>query len=92
MREFNVGDVVRHFKYEKDLPENYHNYLYRIVGIATHTETNENLVLYEPLYNPSNKIFARPANMFCSEVDKEKYPDIKQVHRLEVIIPYQNNQ
>ena len=57
-------------------------YLYEIVGIAEHTETKEKLIVYKALYD-KEFMCARPYDMFVSEVDREKYPDIKQKYRFE---------
>ena len=85
---FNPGDIVRHFKHEychADSPM----YTYRILGYATHSETRETLVIYEALYDLHDedtlKVFARPLDMFMSKVDKEKYPDIRQEYRFELL-------
>lgn len=43
---------------------------------------SNNLVLYKTLYDSSG-LFIRPKDMFLSEVDKEKYPDIDQKYRFE---------
>lgn len=87
-RHFEKGDIVRHFKHEllsqEEKAANPSLYTYRIVGFATHTETLEDLVIYRALYSPFN-LFARPANMFLSEVDHDKYPNIRQKYRLEKI-------
>lgn len=80
-REIKVGDIVQHFKREwvsKETSE----YLYKILAFAKHTENGEKLVIYQALYAPF-KICARPYQMFMSEVDREKYPDIKQKYRFE---------
>lgn len=79
---FEPGDIVQHFKREIISDKESMAFLYEIVGIAQHTETDEYLVIYRALYG-DRKIYARPWEMFCSQVDKEKYPDIKQVHRFE---------
>ena len=79
---FKPGDVVQHFK--REAIENPHDneYLYEIVGFARHTETGEDLVIYKALYG-SKQLYARPKNMFYSEVDREKYPNVKQKYSLE---------
>lgn len=82
-RDIQVGDIVRHFKREwvsADTSE----YLYKVLAFAWHTETGERLVIYQALYAPF-KICARPYAMFMSEVDREKYPDIRQHYRFEKV-------
>ena len=76
------GVVVKHFKREL---EDAHSgkYLYKVMGVANHTETGERLVIYKALYGDWN-IYARPLDMFLSKVDKEKYPDVKQKYRFEL--------
>mgnify|MGYP003192581840 CR=1 FL=1 len=84
-RTFKTGNIVRHFKRET-LQDPGTKYMYAILGFAKHTETGEILVLYQALYEDTEMhvnydVFARPAEMFFSEVDRNKYPDIRQKFR-----------
>lgn len=82
-RDIHVGDIVRHFKREW-VSEETSEYLYKVLAFAQHTETGERLVIYQALYAPF-KVCARPYAMFMSEVDREKYPEIKQKYRFEKV-------
>ena len=83
-RDIQVGDIVQHFKREWVSPET-SEYLYKVLAVAYHTENGEKLVSYQALYAPF-KICARPYDMFMSEVDREKYPDIRQKYRFEKVV------
>ncbi len=77
------GTIVRHFKRETVDPDSM-NYLYRVLAVAVDTDTGEKLVIYKALYKTTGcNVFSRKMNEFMSEVDHEKYPDIKQKYRFE---------
>lgn len=86
MIRFRPGDIVQHFKRETLDPEAFaeNKYVYRIIGIATHSETGEPMMVYQPLYGDKG-MYVRPLEMFLSEVDHEKYPQIRQKFRFEKI-------
>jgi len=78
MREIKIGKKYKHFK----------GNIYEVLLVGYDSETNnENprkMVVYKALYG-DNKIWIRDYDMFASKVDKEKYPDIKQVYRFEEV-------
>ena len=80
-REIFVGRKYRHFK----------GFKAHVLNLARHSETGEMLVVYECSgkgdCNHTDGIYARPIEMFMSEVDREKYPDVKQKYRFEYIQP-----
>lgn len=82
-RNLEQGDIVCNFKREFE-PVGSDRYLYRILYFATHSETTEKMVVYEALYEPFG-IWVRPFDMFMSEVDREKYPNVKQTYRFEKV-------
>lgn len=65
-----AGALYRHYK----------GLLYRVIGVGKHSETLEDLVLYESLYdNPSGRLWVRPLKMWNEtvEVNGEKVPRFK---------------
>ncbi|MBQ3293543.1 DUF1653 domain-containing protein [Candidatus Saccharibacteria bacterium] len=74
MRELKVHGVYRHFKGK----------CYIVEGVAKHSEDLSDYVVYRQLYG-EGELYIRPLSMFLSEVDHEKYPEVKQRWRFEEI-------
>ena len=72
-RRIKPGDIVLHFKGKR----------YKVLNIAEHVDGGK-LVIYMSLYEPY-KIWARDYEEFNSEVDTNKYPEVSQRYRFEVM-------
>ena len=73
MNEIKIKSIYKHFKGD----------LYLVLDVAINTETDKKMVVYRALYG-ENTLYVRDYDMFLSEVDHEKYPDIKQKYRFEL--------
>ena len=73
MNKLKLNGIYKHFKGDFYLVEN----------IAIDSETGKKMVIYRALYE-ENTLFVRDKDMFLSEVDHEKYPNIKQKYRFEL--------
>ena len=67
------GDRYRHFK----------GNLYEVIIIARDSETLEEKVVYKSV--DGEDAYVRPLAMFLSKVDRDKYPDVKQEFRFELV-------
>ena len=64
--------IYRHYKGKE----------YRVIGVAKHSETLEEMAVYEALYeNETSKLWVRPLSMFTETVEVEG----KEIPRFEYI-------
>ena len=67
------GECYRHFKGNR----------YQVLAVARHTETGEELVVYEGLYG-EHPVYARPLEMFTGKIDRNRFPGVTQEYRFEL--------
>lgn len=73
MNELKIKGIYKHFKGD----------YYIVEDVAIHSETKEKYIVYRGLYG-DGKLYIRPYDMFMSEVDREKYPNVEQKYRFEL--------
>ena len=74
LQQIKIGRVYRHFKGK----------LYLVLDLAHHSETEEQYVVHKALYG-DGKTYIRPYLLFASGVDRDKYPNVKQEFRFQLV-------
>ena len=72
-REIKIGGIYRHFK----------GHIYQVIGIAKDSETLEEKIVYQNV--DTDELWLRGENDFLSLVDRNKYPDVDQEYRFELV-------
>lgn len=74
MNSLVIHGIYRHFKGD----------YYLVEDIVTDSETHKEMVVYRRLYDDGS-LWVRPVEMFLSEVDHNKYPNVEQKYRFELV-------
>ena len=77
MREIKIHGIYKHFKGD----------YYLVEELAKDSETLEDVVIYRKLYEDGT-CFVRPLTDFIGEVNHDKYPNVKQKYKFELIESY----
>ncbi len=73
-REVKINGIYRHFK----------DRLYKVLFVAYDSETLKEVIVYQQLYN-NKDVYVRDKEMFMSKVDTDKYPEVVQEYRFELV-------
>ena len=69
-----INGIYKHFK----------GHIYKVLYVAKDSETLDDVVVYQDTTD-EHKIWVRKKDMFLSKVDRNKYPNIEQEYRFELI-------
>lgn len=72
MNTLKINGIYKHFK----------GMMVEVMGVAKDSETLEEMVVYRHL--DTKEMWVRSKTAFLSEVDKAKYPEVKQIYRFEL--------
>lgn len=69
-----INGIYKHFK----------GHIYKVLYVAKDSETLDDVVVYQDTTD-LNKIWVRKKDMFLSKVDRNKYPNVEQEYRFQLI-------
>ena len=92
----NIPESGFYYHYKHDQNGSINNYSYEVIGVGTHTETHDNLVIYRSLYETETQggvhSWLRPLEMFLEEVTKDgkTFPRFQKITDPEIISQLEN--